>query len=54
MTTTSLLVKLEDPSMRLYAHFVELIWVEEVRDLVVLLYRAVQEVVTGWRSPRRW
>lgn len=44
MTSTSLLVKLENPFMRLYAHFVELTWVEEGKILMARLSSGTIEV----------
>jgi len=43
-TSTSLLVKLENPFMRLYAHFVELMWVEEGKMLIARLSSGTIEV----------
>lgn len=44
MTSTSLLVKLENPFMRLYARFVELTWVEEGKILVAKLSNGTIEM----------
>ncbi|KAH0288290.1 WD40 repeat-like protein, partial [Aureobasidium sp. EXF-3399] len=43
-TSTSLLVKLENAFMRLYAHFVELMWVEEGKMLMARLSSGTIEV----------
>jgi WD40 repeat protein len=53
ITTTSLLVKVENPLMRLYAHFVELMWVEDGRLLIAKLSSGTIEV---WDQDRnvRW
>jgi WD40 repeat protein len=44
MTTTSLLVKIENPLMRLYAHFVELMWDEDGKMLIAKLSSGTIEV----------
>lgn len=43
-TSTSLSVKLENPFMRLYAHFVELMWLEQGRMLIARLSSGTIEV----------
>ncbi|KAI4848843.1 WD40 repeat-like protein [Aureobasidium sp. EXF-8845] len=43
-TSTSLLVRIENPLMRLYAHFVELMWVEDGRMLIAKLSSGTIEV----------
>ena len=52
-TSTSLVVKLENPFMRLYAHFVELMWVEQGKMLIAKLSSGTIEV---WDQDRnvRW
>lgn len=44
MTSTSLFVKIENPLMRLYAHFVELTWVEEGKMLMARLSKGSNDV----------